>query len=187
MRVKIVVLTGLLGLGIMGNGFAQEKATSVEQKAPATTIDALLSRTGLLTVRESIKKKSIYALNEGEVTLEAVRIYTPGKEKAAVLGVRLGANKGGEYSRTRYKFIDQDELEGMIQAVGYMLENESKVSKSSSTEIRFSSKSGVFIDVFPRKDSIASGLNIYSETTFLDLEGLQILHKDLIDLNAALK
>lgn len=157
--------------------------------APSTVLDAFLSQTGLLTVRESLGTLPIPVDYGGELSLEAVKIYTPGQEAKALMGIRIGVNDGEKYSTTRYEFIELDEIDGMIQAVRYMVTAAPKLNASVQPEMTFKSKSGVRVSLFySNYDRTFSGSALVStERVFMKSSSLETLANNLSQLKALLK
>lgn len=184
--MKQLFLTGLLafsGLALAQTATPATPATAVPA-TPSTTLDAFLSQTGVLTIRESLGTKSVPVLYGGSLSLEAVRLYTPGQEGAALKGIRIGVNDGEKYSSTRYEFIEMPEVDGMIKAAEYMSAQAPKLNATVSPEMRFTSKSeatiGMFYSDYSKK--FLGFAKASTETVYMDASSMELLRQALIEL-----
>lgn len=185
--MKKIFMTSVLLLG--GLSWAQTApATPPAPAVPSTTLDAFLSQTGILTVRESLGTKSIPVSYGGTLSLEAVKVYTPGREAQALLGIRIGVNDGDKYSSTRYEFIELAEVDEMIKAIRYMVDAAPKLKTDFKPEMKFKSKSDVRIGLF---NSIEGGFKGFAqastETVYFLLDALTLTGDALAELKAKLK
>lgn len=186
--MKHLALTALLLTTSLS--FAQTApAAPAAAPAPATALDAFLNQTGVLTIRESLGSRIVPVLYGGSLNLEAVKLYLPGKENAALLGIRIGVNDGEKYSSTRYEFIELAEVEGMIKALDYMVAAVPKLDTTVKPEMRFASKSeatvGLFYSSYDKKFSGFAKAS--TETVYMELSSLTALRQALSDLLPVLK
>lgn len=121
--------------------------------------------------------------------MEAVRVYTPGKEADALTGVALTVNDGEKYSSSRTLFIEKGEIDDMINASTYMVSQGPKVNTAVSPELKFTSKSdaviGMYYSDYTKK--LVGFAKASTETVYMELGSLEVFRQSLTDLKALLK
>lgn len=156
---------------------------------PATNLDAFLSQTGILTIRESLGTKSVAVLYGGRLSIEAVKVYSPGREANPVLGIAFSVNDGERYSSNRIEFIEQGEIGDMIKAIEYMVAQASKLNTAVSPELKFTSKSDAVVGMFysSSNKSFTGFAKASTQTVYIELTSLTALGQALKELQNVLK
>jgi hypothetical protein len=183
--VNKFLLTGLL----LSVNLSAAQTAAPAPSAPTTTLDAFLSQSGVLTVRESLGTKNIPVKYGGSFSLEAVKLYTPGQESSALLGIAIKINDGEKYSSSRTEFVEFSEIEGMTKAVEYMVSQSPKLNISVSPEVKFISKSSAVIGVFysDYEKKFSGFAKASTETVYMDVSSLSTIQQSLLSLKTLLK
>ncbi len=97
--------------------FAQEKSAAT---APPTLLEGFLAKTGSIVV------KDFHSLGEipkvfGEMSLETLILYEPGKEPQRVRGLRVQVEGPPPGQRSGIAFLDMDEVEALSRGLDYMI------------------------------------------------------------------
>lgn len=180
----------ILNIGLLVfSSFAFAQTSAPTPTAPTTTLESFLSQTGILTIRESLGKTSVPVLYGGSLSLEAIKLYTPGLESSALKGIRIGVNDGEKYSTMRYNFVELPEVDGMTQAVEYMSVQAPKLNPTLLPEMRFSSKSEITVGIFYSDYSkkFIGFAKVDNESVNMELSSLSALRQVLLDLKSNLK
>lgn len=180
---RLLLPLALLGLSL-SPALAQQTAP-----APATSLDSFLSQTGTLTLRESLGTTGISAKYGGLLSLEAVRLSTPGAGGRALTGIAFKVNSGDKYATTAIEFIEAGEVADMVSALAYMVSQAPKTDLALKPEFRFSSKSGATVGLFySAADKGFSGFaKAGTQTVYLTPDAVSQLRQALTDLSATLK
>lgn len=185
--MKKILMACLLATSI---ATAQTTAPAAAPVSPAaTSLDAFLSQTGRLTVRESYGTKTVPVLYGGFLSLEAVKVYAPGQEASALKGIRMSVRDGDKYSSTRAVFIEFSEVDGMVQAIRYMIDNASKLDAAVQPELAFRSKSEAEVGMFYSTNSkkFLGSASVSTQNVFMELTHLETLMATLQVLSNSLK
>jgi hypothetical protein len=162
-------------------------AVAVAQAAPtpATKLESFQAQSGILTLRETLGTRAFSAsLGGGEVTVEAVRLSQPGNNQTA-LGVvfSLLKERGSEVV-----FVDYEELQGLIDALGYIYTKSPSLNPALSPELTFTSKARLKVGFLVSAQQkpiglVQSGIN----TVFIAPMDIAFMHDVLVDFKSRLK
>ncbi len=112
-----------------------------ESQVPATKLGAFLDRTGVVLVKEFTDAGTLNGDYETSIQLKVVTAYERGKESERMRGVRILIEQKN-YSRSNSSYLDMEELDAFVNAVGSMTEASKawKKTPAEHNEVMFSSK-----------------------------------------------
>jgi hypothetical protein len=116
--------------------------TTQTPQTQSSNIENLLDQTGKLSVKDFkslIRLRGFYTL-----TIDAISVSFPASQQLPVGGVRLTAGKDA-----RGGFIDSDEILGFVAALDYLSQVAASPVPADYREVRYSSRGGVEITLFP--------------------------------------
>ena len=141
----------------------------------------------MLTIKETITSAFILALKNSDLTIEAVRLYSPGQETNVVKGVLLSLTPGEKNTASKTDYIDLDELSGLIKSLDYTIAQLPKLDKALSPEFRYMTKSGLRIGEFIDHGTNAYGFIQSGNTSiYLSADNMIELRDNLTKLQTAL-
>jgi hypothetical protein len=159
--------------------FAQQKD---DVYVPKTKLEAAALQQGVLLVKDYLEVKTKLP---AQVTIDALRIYEPGKEQSAVKGLYIQMTTGGEQSHTRTAFIDFDEGQGLSIALGSMVEtmNSWAGSVHEYTVVGYTTKGEMMAGFLQKGKKITPFITIgreFPESVLLDFNDMTLL-KNAVD------
>ena len=175
--MKNPILRKLCVVLALGAGLS---ACSAQQGSPKkdesnTQIEAFVGKRGRLMVKDSY---SLGRLSDvGNIQIDALVAYDPGGSQKTK-GLRIEVQEEGGLERSNTSFIDMDELQGLSQALGYMIDLSGKWNGQPHepyTEVTYTSKGEFQVGFYQQGAKTSaycrSGL-IGTTTAFLKLADL---------------
>jgi len=154
---------------------------------PTTKLESFLSQTGVLSVRESILTVTNPTLYGAKLSVEAVRLYSPGQESVATKGMLFSLTSGEKYASAKTDFLDSDEISGLIKALDYIQAQSSKIDKALTPEFRYTTKSGLRVGEFVQDNGDIFGfVKSGSTTVYMAAQNVVSLRDGLNKLQTAL-
>lgn len=187
----------LLGLAIFALVTTTFPALA-QQASPAPAVE------GTTRLEQFLTKKSVLVIKEepvlahvvsgsGFLTAVAMRLYEPGKEKDALLGMRIdmsSVHQGDvEASLDASTFLDRDEVQGLMQAIDSMakLRNQWTGKNRPYTEVSYRTKSGFAFGLMIDQGKVRVFAKARTHTMFFDAAKLGDLKNAVQQCAAALK
>ncbi len=167
--VKFFLLVSLVTISVC----PLVNAKMIDQvKEPQTVLGSLLTKKGVLLVKEFVELGKIHGRFGSSMEFDAVTIYEPGDERKKRKGMKVEVKGGGKYERSSYSLLDLEELESLSKAVAYMdkLHKQWKGNTGNYKEVIFVTKGGFKVG-FYQKDfdfgAFAESGRISKATCFL--------------------
>jgi hypothetical protein len=155
---------------------------SQEAAQPTTKLEAFLGKRGKLIVKDSYNLPPVSRM--GKVAMDALVMYEPGSSQKTK-GLRVEVTETGRLERSNVSFIDVDELQGLSDALSYMIDLSGKwggQSHSPYTEVIYISKGELrtgFFQQGTRSSAFVTSGSIGSVTAYLDTPDLQTLKTEV--------
>ncbi len=155
----------------------QASAQPNDEYIPKTKLEAAALRQGVLLVRDYKEPKSKLAT---QVAIGAVSIYEHGIEQSTVKGSSIAISLGGVEGRTRTAFVDFDEIVGLSNALGTMVDtmNTWAGSVREYTEVVYQTKGEMKVGFFQKGKGMTVFITIgreFPESVYLDFNDMTLL------------
>ena len=171
---SLLLIVVFVSTGFMSAQTSMAPAAQSE-KAPSTAIEAFMGKRGRMIIRDSYDIGT--TRSTGTIKMDALVIYEPNSAQK-VKGLRVEVQEAGRFERSSTSFIDFEELDGLSQALAYLIDLENKWSgqpREPYTEVSYTSKGEFEVGFYKRGNDRAvyckSG-RIGAATAFLTIADL---------------
>lgn len=160
------------------SAYGQEQS----KKEPATRMEQFLSKKGKLIIKDSHEAGVLKGQYGTKITVDALTIYEPGKEKDKIRGLRIEVYEGGRLERSDISFLDMDEVESLSQAISYMITLLQKWQGTNReyTEVIFSTKGDFKLGFYQKGNEVSS----FSKSGVIGAASCYFQTNDLSNLKA---
>ncbi|MCI0331520.1 MAG: hypothetical protein L0196_11365 [candidate division Zixibacteria bacterium] len=170
-------LTILLIVGSIHSTAVSQPTKPDTSKAPATKVEAFLSKKGTLVIKDFYKLSEISGNYATSMNFSALNAYIPGQESEKTQGLKIEIEEEGTYRQTHSSFLDIEEIESLSKAISYManLIDQWKGSTKDYSEIMFSTKDDFKIGFYQKESkftAFASSGIIGQTSCFFSVEQL---------------
>lgn len=176
---KFVFFLCLASLVIPVSTFAQKQAKPL----PSTKLEQFLSKKGKLIVKDSFDSGTLSGQYGTKISVDALMIYEPGKEKEKICGLRIEVEGAGRLERSDTSFLDLEEVESLSKAISYMINlvDNWKSKSRNYTEVIFSTKGdfrlgfyqkGTEMTGFAQSGTRGTATCYFSVTNLSELKGI---------------
>lgn len=158
------------------------------QEGMSTKIEEFQSKHGSVIVKGYTVVGEVSS-TLGTVEVQIREIVSAAAPNVKVTGLLLKTTGSGRSAREARSFVDSDEIDGLIKGVDYLSRITKDVTKHTSFEAEYTTKSGFSITVFNDANGVlylAVKAGRTSESVFLKMDDLTKLKQLLTDAKAKL-
>jgi len=185
--MRVLALLVLLSMSQFVSAQEQSELASVVQ--PATKLEAFSATTGVVVVKGYTTIGSVGGW-KGLVTVDAREFRDANNPSSAKYGVAITVKEPGGLQRENTSFIDEDEIDSLLQGLDYIIKIDASATSLESFEASYTTKGDLSVAAFATKgDDVnfaASSGRIGRVTAFLKLADATELRQFLAQAKEAI-